>query len=246
MTPAPSLHELIATVQQDSPTDDPLDLLATASTTVASLSNVSDAVLDHFVMGARSQGRSWAEISSVLGVSKQAAHKRFSAPKADDLTFTFETADFSRFTDRARLTLAAAQQIAMGWGHAYVGTEHLLTALYTQPEGIAARVLADHGVTREAVEGQILGIIPAGEAITDRSHVPFTPRAKSVLKHALTEALSLGHNYIGTEHQLLGIYGEGEGVGAKVLTELGLTAPQAKADIVKHLQAFMKKPEESD
>src|SRR5690606_8892231 len=134
MTPAPSLHELIATVQQDSPSDDPLDLLATASTTVTSLSTVGDAVLDHFVAGARAQGRSWTEISSVLGVSKQAAHKRFSASRSGEVTFTLNAGNFSRFTDRARKVVAAATEVAKAWGHPYVGTEHLLAAQFTQPE----------------------------------------------------------------------------------------------------------------
>jgi hypothetical protein len=238
MTPAPSLHELIATVQQDSPSDDPLDLLATASTTVTSLSTVGDAVLDHFVAGARAQGRSWTEISSVLGVSKQAAHKRFSGPK-DDFSITFNADDFQRFTDRARNTVSAAQQLALGWGHNYIGTEHLLVAQFTEPRSIAAKVLDDHGITRATVEAKVLEQTPAGEPLSGLQ-VPFTPRAKQGLKGALTAALELGHNYIGTEHLLLGLYapGAGDGLAGKILTDLGLTAEQAKEAVVAALSSI--------
>jgi len=242
MTPAPSLHELIATVQQDSPSDDPLDLLATASTTVTSLSTVGDSVLDHFVAGARSQGRSWAEISSALGVSKQAAHKRFSPPKQDDVVLSMNVADFSRFTDRARRTVAAATEIAKSWGHNYVGTEHLLAAQFTEPQAVAARVLDQHSLTKDVVERAIQAVIPTKDPITDESHPPFTPRAKGVLAGALREALLLGHNYIGTEHLLLGLYHQPEGVAAKVLVEDGLTAEQAKADVVAILASLTKQP----
>jgi hypothetical protein len=241
MTPAPSLHELIATVQQDSPTDDPLDLLATASTTVTSLSTVGDAVLDHFVAGARGQGRSWADISSVLGVSKQAAHKRFAPPKQDDeVVLSLNVADFSRFTDRARRTVAAATETAKGWGHTFVGTEHLLAAQFTEPQAVAARVLDKHGLTRDLVERAIHAIVPTKDPVTDDSRPPFTPRAKGVLAGALREALLLGHNYIGTEHLLLGLYHQPEGVGAKVLIDGGLPPDQAKADVVEILSALMK------
>jgi len=244
MTPAPSLHELISTVQQDSPTDNPLDLLATASTTVTSLSTVGDAVLDHFVAGARSQGRSWAEISSVLGVSKQAAHKRFAPTTAetDMLSISVNAAGFSRFTDRARQVVAAAPEIAKSWGHNFVGTEHLLAAQFSEPQAVAARVLDRHGLTKDVVERAIHAVVPTKEPVTDKNRPPFTPRAKGVLGGALQEALSLGHNYIGTEHLLLGLYHQGEGVAAKVLTDAGLTLEQAKADVIEILTTLMKQP----
>ena len=239
MTPPPTLPELIATIQQDSPSDDPLDLLATASTTVAELSNTGDTVLDHYVLNARSQGRSWAEISSVLGVSKQAAHKRFSPSKQGDVSVTFNLGDLSRFTDRARRTVAAAQQIAGSWGHNYVGTEHLLVAQYTEPDAIAAKVLADHGVTREQVEQKVHEVTPPGDPITDGRHLMFTPRSHKVLEDALREALTLGHNYIGTEHLLLGLLAS-DGLAAKALHDLGLSAKEAKADIIAALSKFQK------
>jgi AcrR family transcriptional regulator len=237
MTPAPSLNELITSVQHDSPTDDPLDLLATASTTVTDLSTLGDAVLDHFVAGARRQGRSWSQISSVLGVSKQAAHKRFS-PLAQ-LFSTAGTRNFERFTDRARQTVAAAVDAAKALGHGYIGTEHLLLGQFREPGAVAAKVLLAHGITEEVVRGKIVAVTPAGTPITDDSRPPFTPRAADAFGHALTEALNLGHNYIGTEHLLLGLYGDDQGLAARILTELGLTAEQVREDVIRALAAIV-------
>jgi hypothetical protein len=242
MTPAPALNELITTVQHDCPTDDPLDLLATASTTVTELSTVGDAVLDHFVAGARRAGRSWSEISGILGVSKQAAHKRFSAPRAEGVTVTLKAGNFSRFTDRARRTVVAAVEIAKSWGHNYVGTEHVLAAQFTEPQGIAARVLAARGVTREAVEATVFEFTPRGEPIEGDGHLTFTPRTQKALEEALREALELGHNYLGTEHQLLGILAVGDGLAARVLADLGVTLPEVRADVVAALETLVMPP----
>jgi hypothetical protein len=238
MTPAPSLHELIVTVQQDSPTDDALDLLATASTTVSSLSTVGDAVLDHFVAGARRQGRSWTEISSVLGVSKQAAHKKFSAAQLARQLFAAGPKNFERFTDRARRTVAAAIEAAQGLGHPYIGTEHMLLGQFAEPDAVAAKVLAAHGITSETVRERIVAVTPAGTPLTDTERPPFTPRAGDVFVKALTEALNLGHNYIGTEHLLLGLYGDEQSLAYKVLTESGLSADEARAEIVDALSGL--------
>src|SRR3954471_15618505 len=115
MTPAPTLQELIEVVERDAPSAELLDLLANASSTVAELEEVGDAVLGHFVDRCRRGGHSWTEISGALGVTKQAAHKRFSFPSP-----TLE-----RFTDRARRAVDAASGSALGLGHNFVGTEHL-------------------------------------------------------------------------------------------------------------------------
>jgi hypothetical protein len=234
MAPPPSLQELIAVIRQDSPTDDPLDLLATASTTVTDLSTVGDSVLDHFVAGARRDGRSWAEISSVLGVSKQAAHKRFS-PSIQ----LSPSGNFERMTPRARKTVEAAVEIARGLGHHYVGTEHVLLGQFAEPEAVAARVLATHGLTSANVTEKLLAITPNGAPISDDSQPPFTPRAKQLLSGAVAEALKLGHNYIGTEHILLALFHDGESLAAKIIDELGLTAVQARQGVVAVLSEIV-------
>jgi hypothetical protein len=127
---------------------------------------------------------------------------------------------FARFTDRARRVMVLAQEEARLLNHNYLGTEHLLLGLVHEREGVAAKALASLGISLEAVRGQVEEIIGQGQS-APTGHIPFTPRAKKVLELSLREALQLGHNYVGTEHVLLGLLREGEGVAAQVLVKLG-------------------------
>ena len=127
---------------------------------------------------------------------------------------------FERFTDRARRVVVLAQEEARMLDHNYIGTEHLLLGLIHEGEGVAAKALESMGISLEAVRQQVEEIIGQGQA-APTGHIPFTPRAKKVLELSLREALQLGHNYIGTEHILLGLVREGEGVGAQVLEKQG-------------------------
>jgi ATP-dependent Clp protease ATP-binding subunit ClpC len=127
---------------------------------------------------------------------------------------------FERFTDRARRVLVLAQEEARLLNHNYIGTEHLLLGLIHEGEGVAATALESLGMSLEAVRGQVEEIIGQGQS-APTGHIPFTPRAKKVLELSLREAKQLGHNYIGTEHILLGLIREGEGVAAQVLVKLG-------------------------
>ena len=222
MTPAPTLQGLIETVEADAASADPLDLLATASSTVAQLEEVGDAVLGHFVDRCRRNGHSWTEISGALGVTKQAAHKRFS--------FTAPTLE--RFTERARRAVDAAAVAARDLRHNFVGTEHLLLGLFAQPEGLAARALAEAGVDRKAVEAKVLEVVPrGGEPMLDNPL--YTPRASLALQEALEEALRLGHNYIGTEHILLGLVRDRDALSARALKELGVSVESIRSRLVE-------------
>jgi ATP-dependent Clp protease ATP-binding subunit ClpA len=125
---------------------------------------------------------------------------------------------FERFTDRARRTVVLAQEEARRMQHNYIGTEHLLLGLLAEPGGVAATALARFGVTAEVVRHDVLRIIGPGKNELG-GHIPFTPRAKKCLELSLREALQLGHNYIGTEHLLLGLIREGEGVAAQIMKE---------------------------
>jgi hypothetical protein len=127
---------------------------------------------------------------------------------------------FERFTDRARRVVVLAQEEARLLNHNYIGTEHILLGLIHEGEGVAATALTELGISLEAVRVQIEEIIGQG-ASAPTGHIPFTPRAKKVLELSLREAMALGHNYIGTEHILLGLIREGEGVAAQVLTQMG-------------------------
>jgi ATP-dependent Clp protease ATP-binding subunit ClpA len=133
---------------------------------------------------------------------------------------TQPTGMFHRFTDRARRAVQLAQEEARLLRHDYVGTEHLLLGLLYEGAGVAAQALVSLGISREDVRGQVEEIIGHGQG-SRSGHIPFTARAKKVLELSLREALALGHHYIGTEHLLLGLLREGEGIAAQVLTRLG-------------------------
>jgi len=134
---------------------------------------------------------------------------------------------FERFTTRARHTVVLAQEEARRLRHNYIGTEHVLLGLLGEPEGIAARALTGFGISLEATRAEVAAIVKPGDK-EPSGHIPFTPRAKKTLELALREALQLHHNYIGTEHILLGVIREGEGVGAEVLRQhAGLLAIRA-------------------
>ena len=139
---------------------------------------------------------------------------------------------FERFTDRARRVVVLAQEEARMLNHNYIGTEHILLGLLREEEGLAARVLESLDITVERVRAQVVRIVGSGEEVTS-GQIPFTPRAKKVLELALREALSLGHNYIGTEHILLGLVREGEGVAAQVLQKLGADLARVREAVVE-------------
>lgn len=140
---------------------------------------------------------------------------------------------FERYTDRARRILVLAQEEARELGHNFIGTEHILLGLIEEKEGLAAKALTSLGVTAEAVREQVANINQPSTANT--GHPPFTPRAKKTLEWALREALGLGHNYIGTEHILLGFVGYGEGVAWQALTKLDVHPQQVRSRVMAML-----------
>ena len=143
---------------------------------------------------------------------------------------------FERFTDRARHVVVLAQVEARMLDHNYIGTEHLLLGMIHEEEGVAAQALSRLEVSLENVRSRVEEIIGRGEE-TPGGHIPFTPRAKKVLELALREALGLGHDYIGTEHLLLGLIREGEGVAAQVLREFGADAQSVREVVIDFLNA---------
>jgi ATP-dependent Clp protease ATP-binding subunit ClpC len=140
---------------------------------------------------------------------------------------------FERFTERARQVVVIAQSEARALKHNYIGTEHLLLGLLREEEGVAARVLYSLGVTVEEVRTQVARIVGEGDEVAG-GQMPFTRRSKKVLELSLREALDLGHNYIGTEHILLGLMREGEGVAVQILVDVG-TSPAVVRDEVLRL-----------
>ena len=144
---------------------------------------------------------------------------------------------FERFTDRARRVVVLAQEEARLLNHNYIGTEHILLGLIHEGEGVAAKALESLGISLESVRGQVEEIIGQG-GNSPSGHIPFTPRAKKVLELSLREALQLGHNYIGTEHILLGLIREGEGVAAQVLVKLGADLARVREQVIQLLSAY--------
>jgi len=147
---------------------------------------------------------------------------------------------FERFTDRARRVVVLAQEEARMLNHNYIGTEHILLGLIHEGEGVAAKALESLGISLEAVRSQVEEIIGQGQQAPS-GHIPFTPRAKKVLELSLREALQLGHNYIGTEHILLGLIREGEGVAAQVLMKLGADLARVRQQVIQLLSGYQGK-----
>lgn len=236
-----TLDELIAQTRTHTESPEPLDLLASAARRQQELADVGDKLLDHFVQEARAAECSWSQIGAALGVSKQAAQQRYSALRsfigkvvggAESVTGQM----FKRFSVRARRAVVLGQEQARASRHDFMGTEHLLLGLLAEGEGIAAQTLQQAGITLDAARAEVEEIIGRGEE-TPRGHIPFTPRAKKVLELALREAQQLGHNFLGTEHVLLGLIRETEGVAAQVLVKLDVNLNQLRETVLARTQA---------
>jgi hypothetical protein len=222
-SPVP-LDNLISYVKAQHPDGGPLDNLADAVVAGAHLTDQADALVDHFVDQARRAGASWSEIGTSLGVSKQAAQKRF-VFHWEDMETPKQGGRFSRFTPRARACVLAAQSAARAARAPAVDVAHLVVGLLAEPAGIAAIVIHNAGVT----DDQIRAIFaPPGNAadLQDQAvkpgGLPITGALRSVFKETLHAALRRGHNYLGTEHLLLGILAEDSDVATR-LNGLGLT-----------------------
>lgn len=217
------LDSLISYVKAAHPDGGPLDRLADAIVAAGELDEQSDALIGYFVDQARSSGASWSQIGSAMGVSKQAAQKRFVAREDDSGP---ESKTFSRFTPRARASVSAAGQIAAQAGAATVDTAHLAAGVPLDPGGLAAHVLRRLEVSDEQYY-EALGVGPTPDPggvdpdPTALRQLQFAAGGRGALKEALKAALRLGHNYIGTEHLLLGVIA-GRGPVADSLAAIGL------------------------
>ena len=149
---------------------------------------------------------------------------------------------FERFTDRARRVVVLAQDEARMLNHDYIGTEHILLGLIHEGEGVAAKALESLGIRLEGVRREVEAIIGRGQQARP-GHIPFTPRAKKVLELSLREALQLGHSYIGTEHILLGLIREGDGVAAQVLVKLGADLNRVRQEVIRLLHRYQSRAE---
>jgi hypothetical protein len=246
MTSSPvSLDTLITFVRAQRPAGSPLDNLSDAVSVSAGLSDQADSLIGHFVDQARRSGASWSQIGTSMGVSKQAAQQRF-VPRGP-VRMPQVPGDFSRFTLRARNVLAAAEDLAQAADVAVLGPEHLAAGLLAEPDGIAARTIAALGVSGGQLRSAFglpddvaTGNVPSGEPAGGSpaaARVPLGAGATAALRGALQSALDLGHNYIGTEHILLGLV-DGEDATAATLAGLGVTRPAVQQQITAALAAI--------
>jgi len=238
--PPVRLDELISYIKSTEGT--PLDQVSAAVQTSEHLGELADHLIGHFVDQARKSGASWTEIGQSMGVTKQAAQKRF-VPKASDWgdllsgAFPPDPVKFSRFTDRAKRAVIAARQEAIKHRNDRVLPEHLILGMLHEQEGLAARAITALGVAPEAARAALGAVLPTAipDGVTP-GHVPFDSRAMKVLELTLREALALGHNYIGTEHILLGLLDEEESLGGGTLAGLGITTERARDWLVPALE----------
>ncbi|MER6397497.1 Clp protease N-terminal domain-containing protein [Kitasatospora sp. NPDC086009] len=198
---------------------DALDQLSDAVIAADALGELADHLIGHFVDQARRSGASWTDIGRSMGVSKQAAQKRF-VPKDPGAPSDLDPSQgFSRFTPRARHVVMASQEEARTAGNAEIGTVHLLLGLLVEPEGLAVKALAAQGVTPAAVREASTAALPAAvEEVPGL--IPYDTEGKKVLELTFREALKLGHNYVGTEHILLALLEQADGTGP--LADLGV------------------------
>ena len=235
MTSPVRLDDLIESVKNQHPGADALQQLSDAMLLAEQVGEVADHLIGHFVDQARRTGASWADIGASMGVSKQAAQKRF-VPKE----FHAENAEgmFSRFTQRARHALVQSERTARGVGNNQIDPEHILIGVLGEREGLAAKAIEKLGATPAQLGERITAGLPAPAASMPEVHVPYSPRARKTIELTVREALRLGHNYVGTEHMLLGLLEQGEGLAFDALTELGITKDAVDAEIRAYIKEF--------
>ena len=214
--------------------DEPLDQLTDAVLAAEFLGEIADHLIGHFVDQARKSGASWTDIGRCMGVTKQAAQKRFVPKSPSDAGALDPNAGFGRFTPRARNVVVVAQNKAHEAGNNEIHTAHLLLALFAEPEGLAVKLLASQGVDADAVAAAVT-LPPRVDDVP--ALIPFSPAAKKVLELTFRQALRLGHNYIGTEHILLALLEAEDDDGP--LHGLGVDMDRTGSEIVSVLESLI-------
>ncbi|MFI8297350.1 Clp protease N-terminal domain-containing protein [Streptomyces nigra] len=235
ITSSVRLDELIAAIKKVH--EEPLDQLQDAVIAADHLGEVADHLIGHFVDQARRSGASWTDIGRSMGVTRQAAQKRFVPKEGNDLD---PQQGFGRYTPRARNVVMAAHNEAIAARNPEGRPEHLVLGLLAEPDGIAARAITARGVLLDTVrQAAAEALPPAADEIPEL--IPYGSGAKKVLELTFREALRLGHNYIGTEHILLALLEFENGSG--VLSGLGLAKEDAEAYITEALSQYLRSGE---
>ncbi|MFD7389931.1 Clp protease N-terminal domain-containing protein [Streptomyces sp. NPDC059852] len=237
ITSSVRLDELIAAIKKVH--EEPLDQLQDAVIAADHLGEVADHLIGHFVDQARRSGASWTDIGRSMGVTRQAAQKRFVPKEGNDLD---PQQGFGRYTPRARNVVMAAHNEAIAARNPEGRPEHLVLGLLAEPDGIAAKAILDRGVLLDTVrQAATAALPPAADEVPEL--IPYGSDAKKVLELTFREALRLGHNYIGTEHILLALLEFENGSG--VLSGLGITKQDAEAFIAAALSQYLRGGEQT-
>src|ERR1700754_3836092 len=207
-----SLADLIARLDEELPDAGDLARISEAQLRAQTLSDLGDQLVGHYVGKARQAGASWSEIGEAIGVSKQAAQQRH-AP-----------VPFERFTDLARHSVVLAQEAARTHKHDFIGTEHILLGLLGEPRGLAYEVLMAKTESEQRVRDAIEEQMPPAGKKAPRGHIPFRPESKAVIEQAIRASADLGHDWVGTEHMLLGLIRGEQSPAAQILRNLGFTS----------------------
>jgi hypothetical protein len=239
MTTTPRLGELIDAVERLHPDGDPLKRLTDAVLIGQHLDELADHLIGHFVDRARHSGASWTDIGQSMGVTKQAAQKRFT----DNASETLDVSQFARFTPKARAATVASQQEALRLQHAEIEPGHILLGLLTRPDAVAGEAIVSLGGSLADIRAKVTEKLGPAVESPPVGHIPFTGQSKKVLELTVREALRLGHNYVGTEHILLGLLALDDAVAAGTLTEAGINATNAEPVIEAALSAWLPEPQ---
>ncbi|MFI9360474.1 Clp protease N-terminal domain-containing protein [Kitasatospora sp. NPDC053057] len=229
------LDDLIAAIKKVH--TDALDQLSDAVIAADHLGDLADHLIGHFVDQARRSGASWTDIGRSMGVSKQAAQKRFVSKGPGTTADLDPEQGFARFTPRARKVIVASQEEARKAANPEITAEHILLGLLTEPEGIGLKALAAQGVTPEAVRTAATAALPAAVEQAIPALIPYDAQGKKVIELTFREALKLGHNYVGTEHILLALLEFENGQG--VLAGLKVDKSEAETFVAEAIAAII-------
>ncbi|MFI0420539.1 Clp protease N-terminal domain-containing protein [Spongiactinospora sp. 9N601] len=235
------LDDLINAIKGRHPEGDPLGELTDAVTLAEHIGEVADHLIGHFVDQARRSGASWTDIGHSMGVSKQAVQKRFVPRAGGSPTLAEDVQTYSRYTDRARAVVVRAQEEAWAGGHGRIEVGHLVLALLRDPGALAATTMEALGAPAGAVREAVTAALGPGEAGGDAARaVPFAGESKKALDLATRESLRLGHDFVGTEHILLGVLSLDDLPAVRALTGLGVTKEPAEELIRREIDRVLR------
>lgn len=227
-----SLTDLIAHLDEELPDATDLDRVGEARARAQTLSDLGDQLVDHYIGKARQAGASWSEIGDAIGVSKQAAQQRRSP------------AAFEGFTDLNRHSIVLAQEAARTHKHSSIGTEHILLGLLGEPQGLAYELLVAEGESEQRIRDAITEAMPPAGSKALRGHIVFRAESKDVIEQAHRASVELGHDWVGTEHTLLGLIRVEKSPAAQILHNLGFTSEELRDTIKTKIAARSAAPEQ--